>query len=137
MGFDSRFGWSQQSSKGSCPMTCLNAVGVSDVLASPKWPADWPYSPRDFARGDESPDSRFYDTPRFCFHVDDAAVAALTDHYTTALRQWEKPAILTSQFRSEPPGGLPSASRYRSRLVRPFQKWGRMPNTDLAMRHLP
>ena len=46
------------------------AVGVSDVLASPKWPAEWPYSPRDFMRGDESPDPYFYDQPRFCFHVD-------------------------------------------------------------------
>ena len=70
------------------------AVGVADVLASPKWPAEWPYSPRDFMRGDESPDPYFYDQPRFCFHVDDAAVAALTEFYGTALREWEKPAIL-------------------------------------------
>ena len=72
----------------------LNAVGVADVLKAPKWPADWPYAPRDFTRGDESPDPRFYDMPRFCFHVDDAAVAALTDFYGTAFREWEKPAIL-------------------------------------------
>ena len=45
-------------------------------------------------RGDESPDPYFYDQPRFCFHVDDAAVAALTEFYGTALREWEKPAIL-------------------------------------------
>ena len=70
------------------------AVGRADVLASPKWPAEWPYSPRDFMRGDESPDPYFYDQPRFCFHVDDAAVAALTEFYGTALREWEKPAIL-------------------------------------------
>jgi len=70
------------------------AVKVEDVLATPRWPAEWPYSPRDFSRGDESPDTRFYDIPRFCFHVDDAAVAALTEHYSTALRQWDRPAIL-------------------------------------------
>ena len=71
-----------------------NAVGVADVLAAPKWPAEWPYAPRDFSRGDESTDTIFYDVPRFCFHVDDAAVAALTDHYATAFRAWESPAIL-------------------------------------------
>jgi SAM-dependent methyltransferase len=71
-----------------------SAVGVADVLAAPKWPAEWPYSPRDFTRGDESPDPYFYDQPRFCFHVDDAAVGALTEFYGTALREWDKPAIL-------------------------------------------
>ena len=40
------------------------------------------------------PDSLLQDLPRFCFHVDEAAVAALTDYYSTALREWEKPAIL-------------------------------------------
>ena len=61
-----------------------NAVGVSDVLASPQWPADWPYAPRDFQRADDLPDQIFYDAPRFCFHVDDKAVEALTAHYATA-----------------------------------------------------
>ena len=67
------------------------AVGVADVLASPKWPAEWPYSPRDFMRGDESPDPYFYDQPRFCFHVDDAAVAAFTEFYGTALQGGRSP----------------------------------------------
>lgn len=70
------------------------AVTVADVLAAPKWPAEWPYAARDFSRQDESQDARFYDAPRFCFHVDDAAVAALTDYYATALRAWDAPAIL-------------------------------------------
>ena len=45
-------------------------------------------------RQDEADDNDFYDQPRFCYHVDDAAVAALTKHYSTAFREWEKPAIL-------------------------------------------
>lgn len=71
-----------------------SAVSVSDVLAAPKWPAEWPYTPRDFSRQDESTDARFYDAPRFCFHVDDAAVGALTEYYSRAFKEWEKPAIL-------------------------------------------
>merc|ERR1712178_565071 len=58
------------------------------------FPAEWPYDPTDFSRQDESADTRFYDAPRFCFHVDDAAVAALTKYYSTAFREWEQPAIL-------------------------------------------
>jgi SAM-dependent methyltransferase len=36
-------------------------------------PADW------FARSDEAPDAGFYDRPRFVQHIDDAAIAAVTD----------------------------------------------------------
>jgi len=42
----------------------------------------------------QSADTRFYDAPRFCFHVDDAAVAALTKYYSAAFKEWEKPVIL-------------------------------------------
>jgi len=70
------------------------ASSVADVLASPKWPKEFPLEAEDFKRQDESTDTRFYDAPRFCFHVDDAAVAALTEYYTTAFRAWDSPAIL-------------------------------------------
>jgi len=70
------------------------AKSVADVLATPDWPKEPPYEPPDFTRQDESMDKEFYDQPRFCFHVDDTAVAALTKHYTTAFREWETPAIL-------------------------------------------
>ena len=67
---------------------------VAEVLDNPDFPAEWSYTPEDFSRQDESTDNMFYDMPRFCFHVDDAAVAALTNYYGTAFRAWEKPAIL-------------------------------------------
>ena len=67
---------------------------MADVLDAPDWPKEAPYEPQDFTRQDEADDNDFYDQPRFCFHVDDAAVAALTKHYTTVFREWEKPAIL-------------------------------------------
>lgn len=70
------------------------AASVSDVLAAPEWPSEFPLKPDDFSRADESTDTFFYDQPRFCFHVDPAAVAALTDYYSTAFRAWDKPAIL-------------------------------------------
>jgi len=69
-------------------------IGPADVLAAPKWPEEFPFSEPDFRRQDESSDTYFYDQPRFCFHIDDAAVAALTDYYSEAFKAWEKPAIL-------------------------------------------
>jgi len=64
------------------------------VLTGLDFPEESPFEPQDFERQDESADTQFYDTPRFCFHVDDAAVAALTQYYSTAFRAWDKPAIL-------------------------------------------
>jgi hypothetical protein len=40
-----------------------------------------PLSPDLFARLDESPDDLFYATPRFVTHIDDAAIAAVTQIY--------------------------------------------------------
>lgn len=70
------------------------ANSVQDVLTNLEFPKDSPFEPQDFSRQDESADTQFYDSPRFCFHVDDQAVAALTKYYSTAFREWEKPAIL-------------------------------------------
>ena len=70
------------------------AASVAEVLTDTQWPQEFPLTQQDFSRSDESTDTFFYDSPRFCFHVDDAAVAALTEYYTTAFREWEKPAIL-------------------------------------------
>jgi SAM-dependent methyltransferase len=38
-----------------------------------------------FARVDSGPDARFYDQPRFVAHIDDLAIAAVTDLYRTYL----------------------------------------------------
>jgi len=69
--------------------------GVSDVLASPKWPeGGWPFTDSDFSRQDETTDSGFYSAPRFCYHVDEKAIASLTDYYAKEFPKWNKPAIL-------------------------------------------
>lgn len=54
---------------------------IDKVLATPKWPAEWPFKPIDFARQDESSDSIFYGTERLVHHIDDGARAALTKYY--------------------------------------------------------
>lgn len=56
------------------------------VLQSPKWPSEWPYTEKDFARMDESNDSIFYEPPRLVYHIDDPCVAALTRYYEEQLQ---------------------------------------------------
>ena len=73
------------------------------VLASPKWPAEWPYSEMDFRRMDESDDKIFYDTPRLCYHIDDAAVAALTQFYKENFKDGEDVLDICSSWVSHYP----------------------------------
>jgi len=48
---------------------------------------EWPYSEREMMRLDNSDDARFYDQPRFVTHIDDDAIAALTEYYSTEFHQ--------------------------------------------------
>jgi hypothetical protein len=48
------------------------------VLEDPKWPEQWPFRAEDFLRYDEADDAAFYSAPRFVYHIDEGAVAALT-----------------------------------------------------------
>eukprot|EP00195_Chlamydomonas_chlamydogama_P002031 CAMPEP_0202919678 /NCGR_PEP_ID=MMETSP1392-20130828/76457_1 /ASSEMBLY_ACC=CAM_ASM_000868 /TAXON_ID=225041 /ORGANISM="Chlamydomonas chlamydogama, Strain SAG 11-48b" /LENGTH=299 /DNA_ID=CAMNT_0049613135 /DNA_START=129 /DNA_END=1028 /DNA_ORIENTATION=+ len=60
------------------------ATAVSEyekVLDDPRWPAKWPFRDMDFRRYDEMPDTAFYSSPRFVYHIDEGAVNALTRYY--------------------------------------------------------
>lgn len=46
-----------------------------------EWPDELPFSKQDFSRMDESDDAGFYGVPRFVYHIDEGAVAALTQYY--------------------------------------------------------
>jgi hypothetical protein len=50
-------------------MLSCSGVRAEDVLKSPKWPAQYPFSAKDFRRQDESVDTIFYDTPRLVLHI--------------------------------------------------------------------
>lgn len=80
----------------------LNSM-AEKVLQSPKWPAEWPYSDEDFKRMDESDDGIFYDNPRLCYHIDDAAVSALTQHYSEILKEGEDVLDICSSWVSHYP----------------------------------
>jgi SAM-dependent methyltransferase len=73
------------------------------VLSNPKWPPEWPYSEEDFTRMDETDDSIFYDSPRLCYHIDDAAVSALTKYYTENFKEGEDVLDICSSWVSHYP----------------------------------
>ena len=59
-----------------------------------KFPKEFPYKPDDFKRADESDDSIFYEYPKFCYHIDESAVQALTNFYEKTFKNWDNPSIL-------------------------------------------
>jgi ubiquinone/menaquinone biosynthesis C-methylase UbiE len=63
------------------PISFSMSTMAEKVLQNPAWPEAWPYTEEDFKRADESDDSYFYDQARLVYHIDDAAVRALTDYY--------------------------------------------------------
>ena len=51
-----------------------------------QWPPEPPFSKEDFSRMDETDDSSFYGVPRFVYHIDEGAVAALTQYYRRTIK---------------------------------------------------
>ena len=68
---------------------------IAGILDEPKFPESWPYGADAFARYDETPDTGFYDEPRFVTHIDDKAIEALTEYYAENSPPVDtKPALL-------------------------------------------
>ena len=75
------------------------------VLEKTKWPQTWPYNDKvDFAVMDPSDDEIFYDQARLVYHIDDAAVSALTNKvYAESLKKGEDVLDLCSSWVSHYP----------------------------------
>lgn len=73
------------------------------VLQNPQWPSDWPYSDDDFFRADEADDGIFYDQARLVYHIDDAAVTALTEYYDKTLKEGDDVLDICSSWVSHYP----------------------------------
>jgi Methyltransferase domain len=54
---------------------------VRSVSLVKTWPKDPPFAPTDFSRTDEDDDKQFYSVPKLVYHIDEPAVAALTQYY--------------------------------------------------------
>jgi len=66
-----------------------------------------PFKPEHFAREDDEDDARFYDFPRMVTHIDDAAIAALSEHYRKTIPENADVLDLMSSWVSHLPDGLP------------------------------
>ncbi|XP_004287541.1 PREDICTED: uncharacterized protein LOC101291956 [Fragaria vesca subsp. vesca] len=64
-----------------------------EILKNVDWPEQIPYKPEDFQRYDESPDTLFYESPRFVTHIDDPAIAALTKYYSKVFPPSNTPGV--------------------------------------------
>ena len=58
---------------------------VLEKFTPADFPSSWPYTDDDMQRMDESADMLFYTAPRFVTHIDDGAIAAVTQYYRETL----------------------------------------------------
>lgn len=54
---------------------------VTPVRLVKEWPETPPFRPDDFMRSDSGDDANFYTVPRLVYHIDEPAVASLTQYY--------------------------------------------------------
>ena len=73
------------------------------VLEDPKFPPEWPFTAADFSRTDEDNDGVFYSQSRLVYHIDDAAVSALTSYYAGAIEDGDDVLDLCSSWVSHYP----------------------------------
>ncbi|KAH8722602.1 hypothetical protein GQ44DRAFT_622222 [Phaeosphaeriaceae sp. PMI808] len=68
-------------------MTGVASFGAGPLPATPYNPKynNWPYDEDDFRRYDENDDGIFYQQPRLVTHIDDPAIARLTNYYDEVL----------------------------------------------------
>ncbi|KAI7988466.1 Demethylmenaquinone methyltransferase [Camellia lanceoleosa] len=66
---------------------------IEQVLKNVEWPEQFPFKEEDFQRFDESPDTSFYESPRFVTHIDNPAIAALTKYYSEVFPPSNTPGI--------------------------------------------
>jgi len=80
---------------------------VSKAVYTADWPAAWPYTPKDFLRMDEEPDTAFYKFPKLVYHIDEGAVAALTRYYDAAVPDGAEVLDICSSWLSHYPRDFP------------------------------
>ncbi|XP_040971203.1 uncharacterized protein [Gossypium hirsutum] len=80
------------NSKSFIASARLNGA-VEQALQNVEWPEQFPFKDEDFQRFNETPDSLFYEAPRFVTHIDDAAIAALTKYYSEVFPPSNTPGV--------------------------------------------
>ena len=91
--------------------TAAASLGTSPFPSTPYAPAydTWPYSASDFTRYDENDDGAFYAQPRLVTHIDDAAIARLTEYYDSVLPTKGRILDMCTSWKSFYPLGVEEA----------------------------
>ncbi|KAM7519321.1 hypothetical protein LguiB_018283 [Lonicera macranthoides] len=84
-----QFDYGLVSDWGNMLLIHWNFLGIEEL----EWPEQFPFKEEDFQRFDESPDTVFYEAPRFVTHIDDSAIAALTKYYSEVFPPSNTPGV--------------------------------------------
>jgi SAM-dependent methyltransferase len=84
---------------------------VKPVALVKEWPKEPPFEPRDFVRDDEMDDQSFYSIPRLVYHIDEPAVAALTQYYRNNIPSGSSILDICSSWVSHYPLEFPSVMK--------------------------
>jgi hypothetical protein len=60
---------------------------IKPVRLVQEWPPEPPFKPDDFFRADQNDDGIFYTIPKLVYHIDEPAVAALTQFYRKNIKE--------------------------------------------------
>jgi len=76
--------------------------------ANGPWPDAFPFPPDAFKREDEADDEDFYSMPRFCYHIDEGAVRAITNYYKSHIADGSSVLDICSSWVSHFPADFPA-----------------------------
>jgi hypothetical protein len=80
---------------------------VKPVSLVQTWPEKAPFKPEDFFRADQSADTSFYMVPKLVYHIDEPAVASLTQYYRNTIKDGSDVLDICSSWVSHYPLEFP------------------------------
>ena len=84
---------------------------VRPVRLVKEWPEKVYFKPEDFLRADQQDDGSFYAIPRFVYHIDEPAVASLTQYYRKVIPHGSSILDICSSWVSHYPLEFPSVMK--------------------------
>jgi SAM-dependent methyltransferase len=84
---------------------------VTPVRLVKQWPTEPPFTPEDFMRADQIDDSSFYTVPKLVYHIDEPAVAALTQYYRNNIPKGSEILDICSSWVSHYPMEFPKTMK--------------------------
>ena len=84
---------------------------VKPVRLVQEWPEEPPFKPEDFFRADSNDDGIFYTVPKLVYHIDEPAVASLTQYYRKKIKKGSEILDICSSWVSHYPLEFPKTMK--------------------------